>query len=262
MAGVIDPLNHRSDDHVVGPRARFGVIIPSTNTVVEQDFAAVGNLLGGVSFHFGRMYIANPDLASDEDFEALLSQIRESISVAVRDILTCKPSAMLMGMSAETFWGGIEGNAAFEARIGDATHGLTVATGAASCRAALEGFGVQRISVFSPYQPIADRQVGQYFGEAGFSVSAITGLRCSSATTIAQVGRTRLEEIIEELDGPDVEAIVQVGTNLSFVAQAAELERELGKPVIAINMATLWRALRMAGIVDQVAGFGRVLEEL
>lgn len=260
----VDPLNHRTDDHVVGPRARFGVIIPSTNTTVEADFhRACGGSDGlrGVSFHYGRMYIGSPNLGSDDDFEALLGQIRQSITVAVRDVVTCYPSSMLMGMSAETFWGGVAGNAAFEERIAAQTGGLAVATGAASCRAALEAFGVERIAVFSPYQPIADRQVSNYFTEAGFDVAAVTGLRCSSATTIAQVGPSRIAEVIDEIDGPTVEAIVQVGTNLSFVDQAAQLEARLGKPVIAINMATLWRALRTNGIDDRITGVGRLLEE-
>ena len=257
----LDPLNHRDDDHVVGPRARFGVIAPSTNTVVEQDLARLD--LDGVSFHTGRMYIEHPGLASDEDFEALLVQIRGSIEVVVRDVLTARPTAMLMGMSAETFWGGVAGNAAFEERISERSAGLPVTTGAASCRAALEAFGAERIAVFSPYQPIADRQVGTYFREAGFDVAAITGLRCSSATSIAAVGPTRIAEVIDEIGGDhdDVDAIVQVGTNLSFVDQAALLERELAKPVIAINMATLWHALRSNGLADRVGGVGRLLAE-
>lgn len=257
----IDPLNHRSDDHVVGPRARFGVIAPSTNTVVEQDFARLA--IDGVTFHTGRMYIEHPALSSNEDFEALLLQIRGSIDVAVRDVVTAKPSAMLMGMSAETFWGGVEGNRAFEQRIAQRSGGLHVTTGASACRAALEAFGVKRIVAFSPYQPIADEQVGTYFTEAGFDVAAITGLRCSSATTIAQVGPTRIAEVIEQIGGADddVDAIVQVGTNLNFVDQAARLEAELGKPVIAINMATVWHALRSNGIADRLDGFGRLLAE-
>lgn len=248
-------------DNVVGPRARFGVIIPSTNTVVEQDFGRVAAALRGISFHYGRMYIANPELGSDAAFEELLAQIRSSIIVAVRDVVTAQVTSMLMGMSAETFWGGVAGNAAFEERIGERSGGLAVSTGAASCRAALEVFGARRIAVFSPYQPIADRQVSEYFTEAGFSVAAITGLRCPSATAIAEVGAARIAEIVEQIDGPDVDAIVQVGTNLSFVDQAAALEDELGKPVIAINMATLWHALRSRGIEDRLTGCGRLLAE-
>jgi maleate isomerase len=261
MEPVATSLPAGGYDNVVGARARFGVIIPSTNTVVEQDFSQVARDLPGVSFHYGRMYIENPVLDSDAAFEALLGQIRASINVAVRDVVTAKVSSMLMGMSAETFWGGVAGNAAFEARIGERSGGLKVSTGAASCRAALEAFGVQRIAVFSPYQAIADVQVAEYFTEAGASVAAITGLRCPSATAIAEVGSARIAEIIEQIDDSSVEAIVQVGTNLSFVQQAAALERELAKPVIAINMATLWHALRSTGIEDRIAGCGRLLEE-
>ncbi|MYE48960.1 MAG: arylmalonate decarboxylase, partial [Gammaproteobacteria bacterium] len=64
-----------------------------------------------------------------------------------------------------------------------------------------------------------------------------------------------------ELDGDDVDALVQVGTNLSAIRLAAGAERLLGKPVIAINTATYWHALRANGIQDRVMGFGRLLEE-
>ena len=261
MEPVPTALTGSDHDHVVGPRARFGVIIPSTNTVVEQDFHRVAGDLPGVSFHYGRMYIANPALDSDRAFEELLDQIRESINTAVRDVVTAKVSSMLMGMSAETFWGGVAGNAAFEARIGERSGGLSVSTGAASCRAALAAFGAERIAVFSPYQPIADAQVGGYFTEAGFSVAAITGLRCPTATAIAEVGADRIAEIVDQIDSSDVDAIVQVGTNLNFVQQAAALEVELDKPVVAINMATLWHALRDNGIDDRLRGSGRLLTE-
>ena len=63
------------------------------------------------------------------------------------------------------------------------------------------------------------------------------------------------------LDGDDVDALVQVGTNLSMTRLAAAAEMYLGKPVIAINTATYWNALRQNGIADQVSGFGRLMEE-
>ena len=53
-----------------------------------------------------------------------------------------------------------------------------------------------------------------------------------------------LRAALIELDGDDVDAIVQVGTNLSMVRLAAAAEMWLGKPIIAINTATYWHALR------------------
>ncbi len=35
----------------------------------------------------------------------------------------------------------------------------------------------------------------------------------------------------------------------------------LDKPVLAINTATYWQALRMNGIPDKVRGFGSLLED-
>ncbi len=242
----------------VGPRAVFGVIVPSTNTVVEHDYWSAG--IDGIAYRAGSMHIPNPVMGDDKDFEALLGQIRASIDVAVRDVLTAEPDRMVMGMSAETFWGGVEGNAAFEQRLKDRT-GLPVTTGASSCRAALKELGCRRISVFSPYQPVADREVGRFFTEAGFDVAAITGLRCPTAMDIARVPDDLLLSTVVEIDGPDVDAIVQVGTNLSFVGLADRLEAELGKPVVAINAATLWLALRDHGFDDQVSGAGQLLRE-
>ncbi len=244
--------------NVVGPRAVFGVIVPSTNTVVEHDYWRTG--VPGVAYRAGSMYIPDPVMADDRDFTGLLEQIRASIDTAVRDALTAEPDRLVMGMSAETFWGGVAGNAAFERRLRERT-GLPVTTGASSCRAALRELGCRRIAVFSPYQPIADVEVGRYFTEAGFDVAAIIGLRCPTAMDIARVAPERLRAVVAGLDGPDVQAIVQVGTNLSFVALADQLESELGKPVIAINAATLWHALREHGIEDRVAGAGRLLRE-
>ncbi|WP_411104254.1 hypothetical protein [Streptomyces sp. cmx-4-9] len=244
--------------NAVGPRAVFGVIVPSTNTVVEHDYW--GARIPGVAYRAGSMHIADPVMGSDGDFEALLGQIRASIDVAVRDVLTAEPDRMVMGMSAETFWGGVAGNAAFERRLRERT-GLPVTTGASSCRAALQALGCRRIAVFSPYQPVADREVGRYFTEAGFDVAAISGLRCRTAMDIARVGPARILEMVGALDDPSVEAIVQVGTNLSFVAQADALESELGKPVVAINAATLWHALREHGLDDRVRGAGCLLRD-
>jgi maleate isomerase len=244
--------------NVVGPRAVFGVIVPSTNTVVEHDYWRAG--IEGVAFRAGSMHIPHPVMGDEGEFEELLVQIRASIDTAVRDVLTAEPERMVMGMSAETFWGGVEGNAAFEQRIHDRT-GLPVTTGASSCRAALRELGVRRIAVFSPYQPNADREVHRFFTECGFEVAAVTGLRCATATDIARVDEARVRAVVEEIDGPGVEAIVQVGTNLSFVGIADAMEAELGRPVGAINAATLWHALREHGIADRVEGAGSLLRE-
>ena len=46
---------------------------------------------------------------------------------------------------------------------------------------------------------------------------------------------------------------------MSMLRLADEAERWLGKPVVAINAATMWHSLRANGFTDQMDGFGSLL---
>ena len=61
------------------------------------------------------------------------------------------------------------------------------------------------------------------------------------------------------IDGADIEAIVQFGANLPMARLADEAERWLDKPVISVNVATYWHALRMNGITDKRYGFTQLM---
>lgn len=243
---------------VLGWRGTFGAIAPSTNTVVEPDFHRMA--VRGVTAHTGRIWIRDQRMSDNEKFEALRDQIRAEIQAACERVMTCEPDRMVMGMSAETFWGGIEGNAQFSERIERLT-GVPVTTGASACDRALQVLGARRIAVITPYQPIADDNVTRFFTESGYEVVRLEGLRCPTAVSIARVPEWRLRDVLRRLDGDDIDAILQVGTNLSMVALADEACRWLGKPVIAINAATWWAALRDHGIDDQFDGAGPLLRD-
>ncbi|MFF3501719.1 arylmalonate decarboxylase [Streptomyces sp. NPDC003247] len=245
--------------HALGWRRKFGVIAPSTNTIVEPDF--YGMTVPGVTAHFSRIHIRDQNMAGDAGMTRLLEQIRDEIGAACERVLTCEPDYMVMGMSAETFWGGIEGNRAFVRQIHDLT-GLQVATGAEACERALRLFGARRIGIVTPYQPVGDANVRRFFTEIGFEVAGITGLRCPTAVSIAHVTEAELDRALTGLAAlPDVDALVQCGTNLSMVGLADRAERRLGLPVIAINAATWWMALRDNGIDDKVEGAGTLLRD-
>jgi maleate isomerase len=104
-------------------------------------------------------------------------------------------------------------------------------------------------------------EVARYFTDTGFSVVRDIALQCRSWTGIAQVTPMECVAALKRLDGDDVDAIVQVGTNLSMIRVAAAAELWLGKPVLAINAATYWHALRANGIAEKREGCGRIFEE-
>jgi maleate isomerase len=164
-------------------------------------------------------------------------------------------------MSSETFWDGVEGSVRFRQKV-EAHAGMGLSMGSDASQEALRRYGdIKRLGVITPYMPVGDRNVRQFFEDAGFEIARLKGLRCASPIAIAQVPESTLRETIREVDGDDVDAIIQVGTNLSMARLAAAAEEFLGKPVIAINTATYWHALRQNGITDKIEGFGRLLSE-
>jgi maleate isomerase len=243
----------------LGWRRKFGVIAPSTNTIVQPEFDMMR--VPGVTSHYGRILIRDGRIADDEGMQNLLVQIRDAMDDCVEGIMTMEPDYMVMGMSAETFWDGVEGNRQFVQQIKDLSGGLGVATGAEACERALNLFGAKKIGIITPYTPVGDENVRKFFTELGFEVGEIRGLSCPSAVSIAHVSEKTLRESLDAVDDSDVDALVQCGTNLCMTELADEAERWLDKPVIAINAATWWMALRENGITDQLHGYGTLLRE-
>ncbi len=242
----------------LGWRTKFAVVAPSTNTIVQPDFDDMRPV--GVTNHFGRITVPNMPLRNDEDFIALMGLIEGELYHAVDRCMSCEQDHLLMGMSSAMFWDGFEPSEKRRQAL-ERHCGVKVTAGSFAVQAALQVFGVSRIAVISPYQPIADRQVTKFFTDCGFEVVRLTGLKCPSPVAIAEVGEAALRRHIGAIDGDDVEAIVQIGTNLPMTRLAAAATLWLGKPVIAINTATYWQALRARGIDDKIAGFGPLLAE-
>lgn len=261
-----DQKTNGHQNNYVGYRAKIGVVIPSTNTSVEYDFQNI--IPRGVTWHTSRFMIDNPDLSSDESFTAFLEKLRGTIGSSIESLMTCKPDHVMLGMSAETFWGGIQGNDGFVDRIHEMVGSNTaLTTGANASISALEALGVpgntnKTIAVLTPYQPIGDKNVRLFFEDSGYNVKHVYGLKCKDAhDAIALVPEHKIFDIIREIDGDDVDAIVQVGTNLSTLGIFPSLEKLLKKPVLPINVASIWHALRSCGINDRYDNMGRLLEE-
>jgi maleate isomerase len=244
---------------VLGWRRKFGVIGPSTNTVVQPDYDAMRP--AGVTNHYSRIFTPNVTTLSNDSFKSGIATISGNVMDAVKSVMTCEPDYLVMGMSAITFFGGVKGADAFVHQIEEAA-GVGISVGSHSAAAALSAYGgVKRIAILSPYWPVMNEEVKRYFTDAGYSVVRDLALQCTSWTGIAAVTPEQCRAALRRLDGENVDAIVQVGTNLSMVEVAAAAELWLGKPVIAINTATYWHALRASGIKEPMRGFGRLLQD-
>ena len=243
----------------LGYRLKIGIVVPAVNAVVQPECEAMRP--PGVTNHLARIDTPNAKLKSDADFLKHVEGMRGGIDAAVDRIGSLGPDFLIMGLSLEAFWDGVDGAKALLDRISEQA-GVGTTMGSASILQAIPRYGkISRIALITPHRPLGDERVRAFFTEAGYDVVTLKSFDCQTPRAIAEVSEEQLRDAVREVDGPDVEAIVQVGTNLAMVRVATEAERDLGKPVIAINTATYWHALRQSGIEDKVTGFGRLLEE-
>jgi maleate isomerase len=166
-----------------------------------------------------------------------------------------------MAMSIPTFWGGTAGAAELQARL-VARAGVAVSLGSLACVEALRKFPqVRTIGILTPYQPVGDAHVSRFFEENGWRVGAVHSLKRPSEVLIGHATEADLRDGLTALATQGVDAIVQAGTDLAMADLAGEAERWLGIPIIAINVATYWSALRANGILDRMPDFGTLLSE-
>lgn len=244
---------------ILGWRGLFGVLGPSTNTVVQPEFDDMRP--DGVTNHYSRILTPDAEAVSNESFLNATLVIANNVLDAVDSVMTCSPSYLVMGMSAITFYGGAKGADDFQKQVENRSN-LSVSIGSHATSEALKQFGgVKKIGFLSPYFPAANEQVRRYFEEVGFDVVTDVCLECPSWTQIAQVPTSVIHQQMKEINNKGVDALVQVGTNLPMARLAAEFETEFDKPVIAINTATYWHALRANNMHDQIEGFGSLMSQ-
>ncbi|MDN7181769.1 hypothetical protein M0D69_27935 [Caballeronia sp. SEWSISQ10-4 2] len=112
---------------------------------------------------------------------------------------------------------------------------------------------VRRLGILTSYQPVGDANVSRFFEESGYDVAAVHSLKRPSEVQIAHATGD-----IAALAALNVDALVQVGTDLAVGDLVTSAKQSLGIPVIAINTATYWLALKRSGIADRLPGHGRL----
>ena len=109
---------------VLGWRRKFGVLGPSTNTIVQPDFEMMRP--PGVTNHYSRIFTPNAQAVSNDSFMAGTQLIGENTLDAVKSVMTCAPDYLVMGMSSITFYGGVA--------VGLLTNGADVIQGQFACQ--------------------------------------------------------------------------------------------------------------------------------
>ena len=233
-------------------RKKLGLILPSSNTTVEPDFHRV--LPEHVSLHATRIWVVD---VTHDDLEAM----NLDTEMAARYVGTAEVDAIAYACTSGSFIGGPGYDQDLLARITAEARGVPSVGTSPAMVEALRAVGIRRVSVVTPYTDEINEGLTTFLTVHGFNVLSMAGQQIVPNVEIgAQTPETILAFAKANLD-PVADGLFLSCTNWRAMEVAEQLEREIGKPVVTSNQATLWAAFRVLNVATWVDGYGRLLRD-
>jgi maleate cis-trans isomerase len=234
---------------------KIGLIVPPQNTVNEIEWRRM--LPPGIDFGVVRI-----PLHADTESAEGKRQLRADLQKALDQLAAGKPDVVAYACTA--------GSMALP--LDSLTQAMTqmcgkpcVATAPALIHACRQ-LGLKKVVIATPYHDALNAHEVEFFKACGMEVLKIRGLGIGAGgpheyVNLARVPKQQVYEHARDTWVPGADGMVVSCTDFASLEAIPRLERQLSRPVISSNTATLWAALRAAGVQTRLSGFGRLLQE-
>jgi maleate isomerase len=239
-----------------GWRGKIGLIVPSSNTVCEEEFYRM--LPEGVSLHTARVF--NPVVETEKEKEAAMMGMNTEIERAARELSSVEPTVIIYACTTGSFIKGPGYDREVGERIKKEAGVPGISTSSAVIQA-LRTLNLHKIVLASPY----NQQIGKK--EKVFLEKAIPGLTILKEKHLGLLNAldkgclppADAYRTAREIDIAEAEGIFISCTNFRTIEIIESLEADTGKPVVTSNQASLWLALKEIG-VGGVKGYGELFQ--
>ncbi len=236
-----------------GCRARVGYTSPPFFAeVFPYEFYRI--VPKGVTLVVTTIGVSQPTTAQIDQAYAITMRAARAIAQSGVDIVVLGGTPIAMSRGAES---ATEVIAQLESELG-----VKIATGAAIEEQAVRALGCKKVVLAQPYGPEENERQAGYIRALGCEVLGVThwGSTLPAFGSIPRdaalvMGRRLMSE------HPQADSILLRTPNWPTIEAIDPLEREFGVSVMSTSQATIWGALRGAGIDDRIEGYGRLLSE-
>lgn len=232
---------------------RVGVIVPSVNTVIEDELRT--HLPSDVSVSSARVTLGrlggDPRRELDAFSEAAVEQARNLADASVDVIaIACTAASIVRGQQFDED---------LRRDISEDT-GSVIITATSAMLDALAALQAQRVLLLTPYEEwLHDLEV-RFLEQAGIDVDSAR-LTCGPAQELGYVDPNRLSDEISSLARSSRRThgcVVVSCANARLLALLPALERDLGVPLVTSNQALAWGALHAIDRTTDRLPWGRL----
>lgn len=228
-----------------GPRGVVALHVPLQNSNMQPEYEMLRP--PGVSNQIYRIDLGQAD------------KVSEATAAVIKGALGCWPDVVVVGNSIEMRDWSVERQDRHRTILQEAIGNVPLVLGGDATVAALQAVGARRIALLSPMHKRYSGSARAFYEALGFEVVVDHCLGVQLPQDIIKVTDEQILAAFAEMDRPEVDTLVHVGGALSVLPMVERLEQRHAKPVITVNAASYWMALRRLGVADHIEGFGRLL---
>jgi maleate isomerase len=195
----------------------------------------------------------------DSDFEAQLSRIEEAVQDLVDNncdsiIFSGSPLFTRLPFGADRELG---------EKLSD-KFGIPVAAGLTAEVEALKAMNCSKLVVGTPYEDEINQRLKRHLEQSGFEVLQIAGYGVRKNSQLTDLPVHASYKIAKRLYAKDrsADGVFIPCPRWPTITDVAQLEMEIGKPVITSSLACCWYAMKLIDIKEDVKGFGSLMASL
>jgi maleate isomerase len=224
---------------------RIGLIVPSSNTVMEPDFHR--NLGQAAIVSTARIFLETVTR------EAETRMLEEDLPQAAELIRTTAPDVVVFGCTSAGALGTLAHDCAIGQRIEKVT-GARVITVLQAVLSQLRVIGPRKLAVFTPYIADLTDGVASSLAEAGFPPLKAIGMGIEANLEIGRVAPAEIVDFVgSQIEGLAPDCIFLSCTNWRAIEAIEPLHRKLGIPIVSSNQSAIDMVRKGAAISDSSA---------
>ena len=206
----------------------------------------------GVSIHVARMRLV------EVTPESLKEMVKDSVKAA-EDLATAEVDIIVYGCTSGVLLEGPEWERNLVQLI-QSRSGIRTITTAYAVIEALKALSARKIVVATPYIEELNIREKRFLEDSGVEVLNIKGLGIVKNIDIGKQSPWTAYQLVKKVFVPQANAVFINCTNFRTIEILDILEKDLRRPVISSNSASIWLALRKLGIGQSIKGYGILLE--
>lgn len=228
---------------------RIGLIIPSGNSLTEPQFNQYAP--PGLGIHVTRLRMTGK-------LRKPWAELKSSLIEAAEALSDVKPGLIVFHCTANSMENGLAHEAAIVETVEKAS-GCSTMTTAQAITQAFDRFGIKKLVLISPYVKETNAHEVKYLNEAGYTVVHELGLGLEPHA-YAQVTPAEWQKVVKENTRAEADGYFLSCTNTRMIEAIDDLEKDLDKPVINSNQATIWACLKRLGLNHSGGQLGRLFQ--